>query len=67
MQRFFVRKRGLEQVINATMRLVKCHKKDGTKRKIKQNLVRCIVYYQGIIKCRTRKLNKAIEKVFMEN
>jgi hypothetical protein len=29
--------------------------------------VRCIVYYQGIIKCRTRKLNKAIEKVFMEN
>ncbi len=45
----------------------KMSKKNGTKRKIKQNFVRCIVYQQCIIKCCTRKLNKTIEKVFMEN
>jgi hypothetical protein len=41
--------------------------KNGTKRKIKQNFVRCIVYQQGVIKCCTKKLNKAIDKVFREN
>jgi hypothetical protein len=45
----------------------KMFQKNGTKRKIKQNFVRCIVYQQGIIKCCTKKLNKGIKKVFMEN
>jgi hypothetical protein len=41
--------------------------KNGTKRRMKQTLVKCIIYQQGIFKCCTKKLNKKIEKVFMEN
>jgi hypothetical protein len=67
MQRFQIRKNGLEQVINVTMQPIKCPKKDGTKRKIKQTLVRHFVYQQSIFKHCTKKLNKEIEKVFMEN
>jgi hypothetical protein len=45
------------------MRPIKHLKKDGTKRRIKQILVRHIIYQQGIFKRRTKKLNKEIEKV----
>jgi hypothetical protein len=41
--------------------------KNGTKKRIKQTLVKCIIYQQGILKRPTKKLNKKIEKVFMEN
>jgi hypothetical protein len=29
--------------------------------------VRCIIYQEGILKRHTKKLNKKIKKVFMEN
>jgi hypothetical protein len=67
MQRSQIRKNGLEQVISVTMRPIECLKKDGTKRRIKQTLMKHITYQQGILKCHTKKLNKEIEKVFMEN
>jgi hypothetical protein len=41
--------------------------KDSIKRKIKQTFVKHIIYQQGILKRHTGKLNKEIEKVFMEN
>jgi hypothetical protein len=67
MQRFQIKNNGLEQVINIIMRPVECQKKNGSKRRIKQTLVRHIVYQQDILKRCTSKLSKKFEKVFMEN
>jgi len=67
MQIFQIKKNDLEQVINVTMQPVKCLKKYCIKRRIKQTLVRHVIYQQGIFKHHIRKLKKKIEEVFMEN
>jgi hypothetical protein len=67
MQRFQVRKNNLEYVINFIVQHVERLKKDGIKRRIKQTLVKRIIYQQGILKHRTRKLNKEMKKVFTKN
>jgi hypothetical protein len=45
------------------MQLVKCFKKDGTKRRIKQTLVKHIIHQQVILKHHTKKSNKKIKNV----